>query len=65
MTDIIHETIELNSEDLPTKYLALCKILAELTSTTILEVNSAVDEYIDSGYFVVTEEFLPPKEELH
>ncbi len=65
MTDIIHETIELNSEDLPTKYLALCKILAELTSTTIFEVNSAVDEYIDSGYFVVTEGFLPPKEELH
>ena len=54
MTDIIHETIELNSEDLPTKYLALCKILAELTSTTIFEVNSAVDEYIDSGHFVVT-----------
>ena len=65
MTDIIYETIELNSEDLPTKYLALCEILAELTSTTIVEVDSAVDNYINDGHFQVMESTLPPKEELH
>jgi hypothetical protein len=65
MTDTIYETIELNVQDLPTKYLALCEILAELASTTILEVDNAVDEYIKAGHFVVTEEALPPSKELH
>lgn len=65
MSDTIYETIELNSIDLPAKYLALCEILAGLTETTIIEVDAAVDEYIDSGDFVFSEESLPPTEDLH
>ena len=59
------ETIEIDSEELPTKYLALCEILAEITGTTIIEVDDSVNKYINSGDFQVEETRLPPKEELH
>jgi hypothetical protein len=65
MSETIYETIELNARDLPAKYLALCEILGELTETTILEVNNAVDEYIKAGHFVTHESTLPPKKEIH
>lgn len=58
------ETIELDIEQLPTKYLALCEIFADLSGATINEVNAAVDEYVESQEYISTE--LPnKKEELH
>ena len=65
MSETIYETIELNASDLPAKYLALCEILGELTETSILEVNDAVDNYINDGHFQVMESTLPPKKEVH
>ena len=65
MSETIYETIELNARDLPAKYLALCEILGEITQTTILEVNNAVDKYIADGHFVAHESTLPPKKETH
>jgi hypothetical protein len=63
--EIEFETIEIDSEELPTKYLALCEILAEITGTTIIEVDDSVNKYIDSNHFRIEESKLPPKEELH
>lgn len=49
------ETVELDIEQLPTKYLALCEIFADLSGVTINEVNAAVDEYIESQEYISTE----------
>jgi hypothetical protein len=58
------ETIEINLEELPIKYLALCEILAELSETTIVEVDEAVDDYVRVNEYLTTE--LPKKGEgLH
>ena len=62
---IEHQTIELNVQDLPAKYLALCEILADLSEVSIIEVNEAVDEYINSEHFQIEETTLPPQGELH
>lgn len=59
------ETIEIDSEELPTKYLALCEILANVSGTTIVDVDNAVSKLLNSGYFQVEETPIPPKEELH
>jgi len=63
MSDKIREQITLDLLSLPTKYLALCEILAELTASSIEEVNDSVDRYVEEGYFTLEE--LPPEESIH
>ncbi len=63
--EIEFETIKIDVEQLPTKYLALCEILAELSESTIVDVDQAVDEYIQGGHFKVEETHLPPEGGLH
>jgi hypothetical protein len=49
------ETIEIDLDELPTKYLALCEILAELSGTSITEVNEAVEDYVQVNEYLTTE----------
>jgi len=63
MSDEIRKQITLDLLSLPTKYLALCEILAELTASSIEEVNDSVDRYVKEGYFTLEE--LSPEESIH
>lgn len=55
--------IQLKIEDLPTKYLALCEIMSELTGATIEKINEEIDNMILKNDYVVHE--VPPQQELH
>jgi len=47
--------IDLELLTLPVKYLALCEILADLTESSIEEVNESVEAYIEAGHIEIEE----------
>ena len=51
--------IQLDQHTLPIKYLALCKIMADLTDTSMEEVDTRVE------LFIVQTSFEESEEEVH
>jgi hypothetical protein len=54
--------LRLDALTLPVKYLALCKIMGDLTDTTVGEIDTQVEMFILETSFEATE---VPEEEVH
>ena len=54
--------LKLDAVTLPTKYIALCKIMSDLTDTSIGEIDTQVEMFIVETCFEATE---IPEEEVH
>jgi len=59
---MIDKPIQLDEHTLPIKYLALCKIMAELTDSSMEEVDVRVQFFIIDTAFEANE---TPEEEIH